>query len=315
MKQILPTILISILGFLLAGGCSTTVENEGKRPEVQWNGKTVNSEEIVSDTIVTCSGDIIIGNGGSLTLDNGANGIRVRNCTGLSITDCIISNNGKLTERHDGCGLIVLVVRGSIDNCTIESNRFTGFEGSGDMYINISNCNIKNNSDFGIFIHDEFSSSLVDIASNTVENNANVSQMHAGISVEGEVKADVHDNILAKNYTGIRVLNNTLTSNFKNNTILNCSTWGIHMDNSSPIFYHNRVSGCNWVAFVQEENGTPHPNFGDTTVESSGYNDFSNNNNGIRNDSTVELKAENNYWGTTDGNSINEYNFTDDTPK
>jgi len=56
----------------------------------------------------------------------------------------------------------VLVVTGSIESCTIESNRFTGFEGSGDMNLNISNCNIKNNSDFGIFIHDEFSASLVE---------------------------------------------------------------------------------------------------------------------------------------------------------
>jgi len=68
MKHIL--LLISVLGFLLTGGCSNPVKNEVNRPEVQWNGKTVNSEEIVSDTIVTCSGDIIIGNGGSLTLDN-----------------------------------------------------------------------------------------------------------------------------------------------------------------------------------------------------------------------------------------------------
>lgn len=428
MKQISLTILISVLGFLLTGGCSNPVKNEVNRPEVQWNGKTVTSEEIVSDTIVTCTGDIIINNGGSLTIDNvllymkdsaygiyvepggellinnnskitvenpetehyefwykhgssgqilnstveytwtpdpggksqfneagmfieadnfemrnstiqyslgngieayqadslnivdseflenGANGILVRNSTGLSLTGCTISNNGKDTERHDGCGFIVLVVTGSIESCTIESNRFTGFEGSGDMNLNISNCNIKNNSDFGIFIHDEFSSSLVEIASNTVENNANISQIHAGISVEGGVKAYVHDNILDQNYTGIRVLNNTPTSNFEYNEIHNCSTWGIHVDNSSPVFYHNQVSRCNWVAFVQEENGTPHPNFGDTTVEKSGYNDFSNNNNGIRNDSTVELKAENNYWGSTEGNIIDLYNFSDDTP-
>ena len=249
----------------------------------------------------------------SIFSENGANGILVRNSTGLSITGCTITGNGTNINHHDGCGMIVLVVTGLIDNCNTESNRLTGFEGSGDMDITISNCGVKNNGDFGIFVHDEFSTSLASITNNIIQNNSGSSQACAGLSVEGAVKASVHHNNLDQNYIGIRVLNNTEISNFEYNTITNCNAWGIHIDNSSPVFYRNTVSGCNRVAFIQEENGQPNPNFGDTTIQNSGYNDFLNNTNGIRNDSTNVFKAENNYWGTTDSNNINLYNFADDT--
>jgi len=67
------------------------------------------------------------------------------------------------------------------------------------------------------------------------------------------------------------------------------------------------------VAYVQDENGIPNPNFGDSTVPESGYNNFSNNTDGIRNDSSIVFKAENNYWGLKDDSGIGSYNFIGDT--
>ena len=69
-KQITLPILIFISGFILIPGCSISQKEEDNRPQVQWDGKVVTSVETVSNTRVTCTGDVVIGSGGSMTLDN-----------------------------------------------------------------------------------------------------------------------------------------------------------------------------------------------------------------------------------------------------
>jgi len=246
--------------------------------------------------------------------ENGANGLLIRNSTNFSIKGTDFSNNGTVTQRVDGCGLVVLVADGSIDSCNVASNRYTGIEGSGGMETSISNCTVQNNGHFGIFVHDEFSSSTVEIFGNTILSNADSSNFCAGISIEGAVDCHIHDNILRENFIGIRVLNNTGTCRIDSNTITGCPAYGLHIDNASPVFHRNTISGCSRAAFIQDMNGAPHPNFGDATLPNTGYNDFSGNDGGIRNDSSVStIKAENNYWGYTEWGAIESYNFTDDT--
>ena len=247
-------------------------------------------------------------------VENGANGLLIRNSANISISKSTFSYNGTDTSRVDGSGLIVLVASGAIDSCTIESNRFAGLEVSGEADLAITGCRVGDNS-FGIFIHDEFSNSTVEVYDNTIVDNGDSLDYCSGICIEGAIDCIVRNNLLERNFIGIRVLNNTGTCRVERNSIRDCPAYGIHVDNSSPVFYFNTISGCKCTAFIQDAHGIPHPIFGDTGDPTTGYNDFSGNESGIRNDSSVsDIKAENNYWGYTSAESIGSYNFLDDTP-
>ena len=247
-------------------------------------------------------------------VENGANGLLIRNSANISVSKSTFSYNGTDTSRVDGSGLIVLVASGAIDSCTIESNRFSGLEVSGEAALSITGCRVGDNS-FGIFVHDEFSNSTVEVSDNTIVSNGDSLDYCSGICIEGAIDCIVRNNLLERNFIGVRVLNNTGSCRVERNSIRDCPAYGIHVDNSSPVFYLNTVSGCKWAAFIQDTHGIPHPLFGDTGDPNTGHNDFSGNESGIRNDSSVsDIKAENNYWGYTSAESIDSYNFIDDTP-
>jgi hypothetical protein len=239
---------------------------------------------------------------------NSANGLLIRNSENITVSECELSNNGTDIERTDGCGIIVLVVDGTISGNTIENNRYTGMEGSGDTDLVISDNIARNNGHFGIFFHDEFSTSTVEVCYNTCESNGLLEDM-PGISIENAVYADVHSNTFNNNGMGIRVLSNSLSSRFYENTVNDNISNGIHVDAANPIFYRNTVIGNDRAVFVQENIGIPNPNFGDSSISNSGLNDFSNNKIGIHNLSSARIKAENNYWGYTTEADIINYNI------
>jgi parallel beta-helix repeat protein len=404
---------------------TATIQTSDTRESITWNGYAVTTDEVISDKVISCTGDIIIRNGGNLTLDyvnltigyssdnhygiyvepggslriinnsvvtcsdmgngyyefwykggssgeilesavkytwtpnpngnsqfgeagmfieadnfhifnssiensrgngieayqahnfvaefssfihNSANGLLIRNSENITVSGCELSNNGADIERTDGCGMIVIAVDGTISENTIENNRYTGMEGSGGMDLTISNNTARNNGHFGIFFHDEFSTSTVEVCYNTCESNGLLEEM-PGISIENAVYANVHNNTFNKNGMGIRVLSNSLSSRFHENTVNDNISNGIHVDNANPIFYRNTVVGNDRAVFVQENIGVPSPNFGDLSILDSGLNDFSNNNVGIHNLSSARIKAENNYWGYTTEADIINYNI------
>ncbi|MEA3493503.1 MAG: right-handed parallel beta-helix repeat-containing protein [Candidatus Margulisiibacteriota bacterium] len=209
-------------------------------------------------------------------INNGANGLLVRNSNNIEVSGCTLSNNGTDTSRTDGCGLIFLVSNGTIESNTVENNRFTGIEGSGEMSFNINNNQVNNNGDFGIFLHDEFNTSSAVVHNNSIGSNALTSQIHAGLCIEGTIEVYAYDNLIKNNYIGVRVLNNSLVSTLESNNISDNITHGVHIDNANPIIHQNDLSG---------------------------------NNNGIWNDSSSNINAENNYWGYTTLAEIHAYNF------
>ncbi|MBU0686875.1 MAG: right-handed parallel beta-helix repeat-containing protein [Candidatus Margulisbacteria bacterium] len=245
-------------------------------------------------------------------INNGANGLLIRNVDNFTVSGCNLSHNGILTTRTDGCGLIFMVGTGTITNNTINNNRFTGMEGSGAYNVAINTNQANNNGHFGIFLHDEFSSSYAEVYNNTCEANALSSTIHTGLSVENAVAVYAHDNTFNGNYIGLRLLSNSLTTTIEGNIITNNITHGVHIDNSSPTFYRNTITGNDKGVFIQDLHGTPNPNFGDTSISRSGYNNLSSNTtNGIYNNTTQNIMAENNFWGYYSKGSINGYN--DDT--
>ena len=219
----------------------------------------------------------------------------------IKITDCTIEKNG--------CRGIVAdhISSGTIQGNTIRGNATDGIfcgVSSPDIIENI----IEDNVDDGIECG--WSSSPL-IKGNIVSAN----KTH-GIFVYGSSHPRIIDNRVIGNGTSGIYLKGFCTSVVRKNLISQNIGYGVRCDGpNNTIFTDNEIfSNGDYGVFCALDAS---PNFGDlgnTDPDDDGRNQiYENRDYDFRNDSAKDIKAENNWWGTADANSIQKriYDYND----
>jgi len=279
--------------------------------------------------------------------NSSSDGIYINNAN-PKIDNCTISNNngaGVLSPKYLYENDI------EISNSTINKNVGGGIqiESSGNGTLKFINNNISNNSKNAIFIYSSGGSGSgnIIIENNTINNNSNSNG--ASIFIDGGFDVDIKCNTITNN-TGtsssgmyIRRGYNPYTLNITNNLISkNISTSGdiIHLDFSysypTTLNFHDNYITDNNSQNTSVINLIGHPNLSifdvkrNTFTKNNGSNLFklkwfkgsiSNNNifeNSVDyliynlNEATEStINAKNNFWGTSDINTINIYDWFD----
>jgi len=179
---------------------------------------------------------------------NGANGIEIFSPSDLPIEfeiyNNLISNNGMINTRIDGCGILIDNSEGLVYNNTIFENRYCGFESDCQLLksfctIQIYNNNIYNNNHDGLFIHENSDARAYN---NVIKSN------RRGVSVDNYqtgrgTKLSLYNNTLANNKIGVEITENYESNVEVSNNILDNNEITIKIQNSNPKVFDNIING------------------------------------------------------------------------
>ncbi|TES90231.1 MAG: T9SS type A sorting domain-containing protein [Candidatus Cloacimonadota bacterium] len=158
----------------------------------------------------------------------------------------------------------------SMKDCTFRSNE-AGLKLTRNSDITVKDCVFKNNTTYGIYIGDGVTGTL---------KNDTVSSNSTGIIFNGDASCDVKGCVIEGNETGV-YLSGTSHPSIKDSKIINNSEYGIYITNSaSPNLGgkgHNYIFG-NWL-----------------------FNAYNN--------TSIDIFAKNNYWGSTNIDSVEKWNW------
>ncbi|NCA87091.1 MAG: T9SS type A sorting domain-containing protein [Clostridia bacterium] len=165
------------------------------------------------------------------------------------------------------------------------------------------------------------------IIGNLIEGNPD-NFMAGGIALTtlagGNITARVEDNIISDNRYGITLFGNNIGAMLRSNGIYNNNIQNLPMQGGSginiygnetnqAILTENSIGGNLWGISLQ---GTPAPNIGnlDSTNYNAGNNNiYGNGNEGevydLYNNTPNDIMAQNNYWGTTNADSVELHIF------
>jgi len=322
-------------------GTTTTTMTTTTRPATYWTGRSVISAETFSAQIIYCSGNLSIESGGRLTLNNSdlyiscesdaQFGIFVKSGGTMAITNESLVSSFNTTKGYsfwyqagsagsiysstieaawtpstesrsfnNQAGLFVEAADFLMIGATIKNSKGNGLETFNAARFQARNANFINNGASGLLVRN---SPGVSLEGNSFSNNSG-----SGLYLEGTAEVFAHNNTISGNNIGVTIFNNAQASTFEANTIKNNTTWGISLDNASSRFYYNIVTGNNRAANLTQTYGLPQPNFGDLNINRTGYNDLSGNTNGVVNNTTSSIKAENNFWDFYSLGAIANYN-------
>lgn len=179
---------------------------------------------------------------------NGASGIEIFSKSDLPIQFEIynnqISNNGMISSRMDGCGILIDNSEGLAYNNTIFENRYCGFETDCQglksfCVIKIYNNNIYNNNHDGLFVHENSDATAYN---NIIKGN------RKGVSVDNHqtgrnTRLNLYNNTLTNNKIGVEITENYESNVEVSNNILDNNEITIKIQNSNPKMFNNVING------------------------------------------------------------------------
>ncbi|MFA6431447.1 MAG: right-handed parallel beta-helix repeat-containing protein, partial [Candidatus Margulisiibacteriota bacterium] len=293
----MPLLIFALMAIMFVSGCgqstpTTTTTTLNPRPIVNWSGKTVTSSETFSAKRIYCTGNVSIENGGSLTLDNTS---LYMSCEadaqyGIFVNSggtFLVTNESNITAVNTTTGHYAFWYKegssGGIYSSTIEATwtpttENLALSSEAGMFVQcntfeVVNSTIKNSKGNGIETYRLLSANRF-LASNSsfTNNSANGLLLRNGgnITISG---CTLNNNTKA----GLALISNALTITVESNTINNNTNYGVQIDNSSPTFYNNTITGNQWGFYIQQNYGIPQPILGKLSLSNSGYNNISGN--------------------------------------
>jgi len=234
-------------------------------------------------------------------LDYGYNNIIGESGSNVTISNSRISNAA-------AAGIVLRNGTHNVSNNIISNNALFGINIWGPWGGNatVQNNTITNNTTiptYGVYAHYNINSGSLHIYSNTIQY-ASMPPNPTLYGIECDTVTNVAtlygNSITGYGQGGIRIYRSSPKCTC--NVVTNCITYGLYFNNGPSIVTHNTVNGVSNGAYVYSSNATNTPNLGNVG-NLVHYDDGLNSIEGILydgwNSSSPQVKAENNYWGST----------------